>query len=183
MKKLLFLFFFIVSALPIFANAETTNESDKCHVYIVDVKKAEYFDEKIYTNKFQELSEQEQEKLINEKSGVTMFDEFETEVCEECLTTKTYKFPNSNLKITASVYYTDEMMASVTAWDSMLVGIAVDNKFYKQAFQAPNNAGTEITYNEHTDTIRVKKNIKVKGRDFIVGVECHCIEKKDKEEK
>ena len=90
---------------------------------------------------------------------------------EEELTTKTYPFPHSNLIITASIYYTDESMASSKGVDSMLVGVVVSPKAQKDAVSAEDNAVSESTLNGR-DTVRVKKHLKVNGRLYLVGVEC-----------
>lgn len=105
-------------------------------------------------------------------AGQTVFPEFRSVIGEEELTTKTYRLPGSNLTITASVYYTDESMASVHGSDSMLVGIVVSPRAQKDALSAENNAVSEITYGDNVDTVRAKKYLKVKGRLYLVGIEC-----------
>ena len=95
---------------------------------------------------------------------------------EEQLTTKTYTLPGTDQIITASVFYTDERMFSTRSntVDSMLVGIVVSKKAQDNAFVAQNNAVAEITYTEHTDTIRVTSQAQVQGRRYHVGLECRC---------
>jgi len=107
----------------------------------------------------------------------TLFPEFQPMIGEEELTTKSYPFPHSNLVITASVYYTDESMASAKGADSMLVGIVVSAKAQKDAISAENNAVSEVTVNDGVDTVRAKQYIKVNGRLYLVGIECHCKER------
>ena len=181
MKKLLLFVVSFVLALPMSSNSSSSPKGNKCHVYILDVEKLTKFRETIDLDKFSKLSKEEQEK-VSANSGLTMFGEFETKLCEECTTTKTYNFPGSELKITATVFYTDESMASITTVESMLVGIAIDKKAYEEALSAPDNAYSEITFNQYTDAIRVKKNIKVKRREYVVGIECHCLEEKPKDD-
>ncbi|PYS46702.1 MAG: hypothetical protein DMF68_18365 [Acidobacteria bacterium] len=107
----------------------------------------------------------------------TMFPDFRTIIGEEELTTKTYQFPGSDLIITASVYYTDESMASSQTNDSMLLGIMVSQKAGKDATSDENSAIVEVTYSDGTDTVRAKKYIKVNGRLYLVGIECDCKER------
>ena len=141
------------------------NQGDVCHVYVVDVAKAKKaFDEYRDTSK----SEADDKAIA---ASQNMFPEFRTEIGEEVLTTKTYPFPSSNLIITASVYYTDESMASSQGVDSMLLGIAVSPTAQKDAISAENNAVSEITLNGR-DTVRAKKYVKISGRLYLVGIEC-----------
>jgi hypothetical protein len=105
---------------------------------------------------------------------VKILGQFSATVGEEELTTKSFPLPGSNAVITASVYYTDEMMRSKTGSDSMLLGIVVADKAQEDALTAPNNAVAEATYNQFTDAVRVKMNVKIKGRAFLVGLQCNC---------
>ena len=104
--------------------------------------------------------------------GQTVFAEFYPVMGEEELTTKTYRFPGTRLMITASVYYTDESMASAEGSDSMTISIAVSPRSLKNALTAENNASSEITSNDRLDTIRAKKYMRVNGRLYLVGIEC-----------
>jgi hypothetical protein len=47
-------------------------------------------------------------------------------------------------------------------------------KALESAFEAQNNSVAEITYAEHTDTVRVKTQSQVQGRQYLVGLECRC---------
>jgi hypothetical protein len=106
-----------------------------------------------------------------------VFPEFQTVIGEEELTTKTYQFPGSKMIITASVYYTDESMASAAGSDSMLLGLVVSPTALKDALSAEDNAVAEVTLDDNRDTVRVKKYVGVNGRRFLVGLECHWKEK------
>jgi len=109
--------------------------------------------------------------------GQTVFPEFKATIGEEELTTKTYSFPRRRLIITATVYYTDESMASAEGVDSMLVGIVIGPKAQRDAISAENNAVSEVTYTDQLDTVRAKKYVKVNGRLYLVGIECRCKER------
>ena len=136
-------------ALCVVALAPAQARKDACHVYVVDVARG--------TQK--------------------VFAEFRPVIGEEELTTKTYRFPRSRLTITASVYYTDESMASASGADSMMVGIVVAPKAQRDAISGENNAVAEVTMNASQDTVRAQKYLKVNGRLYLVGVECHCKER------
>ena len=145
--------------------------SDVCHVYVVDLAIA-----KSASESFRETGNADRDaKALS--VGQTLFPEFRPVIGEEELTTKTYRFPRSNLTITASVYYTDESMASADGSDSMLVGIVVSPKSQRDAISADNNAVAEVTENGNLDTVRAKKYVKVNGRLYLVGIECRCKER------
>lgn len=151
--------------------AEARSRSDVCHVYVVDVAKARKASES-----FRETGSAEADaKALS--AGQTVFPEFRPVMGEEELTTKTYRFPGNDLTITASVYYTDESMASAEVADSMLVGIVTSPKAQRDAISAENNAVSEVTYNDNLDTVRAKKYVRVKNRLYLVGIECHCKER------
>jgi len=148
------------------ANAQSRN--DVCQVYVLDVAKAR----NAATN-FNETGNAEADKKAL-SVGQTLFPEFHPVVGEEELTTKTYRFPGSNLTITASVYYTDESMASAEGSDSMLVAVVVSPKPLKDALTAENNAVSELTNNDKVDTVRAKKYLRVNRRLYMLGIECRC---------
>jgi hypothetical protein len=147
------------------AGAQT--RSDVCHVYVVDVAKATKAAESFRES---DAAEADAKAL---SAGQTVFPEFRPVIGEEELTTRTYRFPGTNLTITASVYYTDESMASIHGSDSMQVGIVVSPRAQKEAMSAENNAVSEITYGDNVDTVRAKKYLKVNRRLYLVGIECH----------
>jgi len=162
--------------------ASSQPNSDTCHVYVVDVKATQEFREKTDLDALTRKSKQEQEAIVNAARLGKTYDEFATKVGEEELTTKTYPFLNGKQVITASVFYTDESMASTGQSDSMLLAISVAAKASENAISAPDAAVAEVSYNDNTDTVRVKKNLTVNGREYLVGLECRC-KKQDAREK
>jgi len=150
--------------------------SDTCHVYMIDVEKADKFSDAAMSSK----SEHEAEKLLSKY--VTILGEFKTVIAEEETTTKVYKIPNSKLFVTASVFYTDEMMASVDTVESMSLGLAVARKSYESALFAPNVIQTDVTYNDFTDVVRVKTFISINKKRFLIGLQCDCKEPKKEED-
>lgn len=151
------------------ALAAGQNLSDYCHVYLIDMEAA-----KKAALKYPTGDKQEDAKLL--ASGITIVGRFSPKIGEEELTTKTYPLPGTDQIITASVFYTDEMMFSTRSKtvESMLVGVAVSKKAQDNAFEAQNNTVAEITYTDHTDTIRVKTQAQAQGRQYLVGLECRC---------
>jgi hypothetical protein len=160
-----------VIVLLVMGMAPAQTRKDVCHVYVVDVALA-----KKAFEKFRETGDSEADAKAL-AAGQTVFPEFSPQIAEEELTTKTYPFPGSSLVITASVYYTDESMASAEGSDSMLVGILISPKGQKDALAAENNAVSEVTENDHLDTVRAKKYVKVNGQLYLVGIECRCKER------
>lgn len=151
------------------AGAQT--RSDVCHVYVLDVAKTRKVAES-----FRETGNEEADaKALS--FGQTVFPEFRPLIGEEELTTKIYKFPGGGFTITASVYYTDESMASARGSDSIVVGIATSPQPQKDALSAENNAVSEVTNNDDLDTVRAKKYVRVNARLYLVGIECRCKEK------
>src|SRR6266545_916403 len=124
------------------------SKSDACHVYIVDVKATQQFREKTDLNALMQKPKKEQEVIVNAAGLGKTYDEFATKVGEEELTTKTYPFLNTKQVITASVFYTDESMASTSSSDSIVLAISVAAKASADAISAPDAAIAEVSYNE-----------------------------------
>ena len=136
--------------------------ADVCHVYVVDVAKG---------RSAWEMEGNEQARLKALAAAQVVFPEFTTVVGEEEQTLKTYPFPGvANLFIRASVFYTDESMASAAGSDSMQLGVGVGRKLGDE--WPPEHALAEVTHTG-ADTARVKKYVKVQGRSYLVGMECH----------
>lgn len=148
-------------------SAAAQSLADACHVYLIDVEEAQ----KAFDAYDRATNDEQREKVLS--GGVKILGEFSTKVAEEEMTTKTYQFPGSSHVITASVYYTDEMMASTNTFDTMLLGIVVADKAQEGAINAPNSAVAEVTYNKFTDVVRVKTNVKIKNRAYLVGLQCN----------
>ena len=153
--------------------------ADKCHVYVLDLAKS--------SRALKTVEKAESEEAVAKvlSAAQTIFPEFQPTIGEEELTTKHYSFPGSKLVITASVYYTDESMAShgesaaASRNDSMLIGILVAGRGKASAIEPQaGNAITEITYDQYTNKIRAKQHVNVRGRMYLVGIECDCMAEK-----
>jgi len=160
----------LLSASAAFAQSGT----DTCHVYVVDVRATERFREKTDFDAFVQKSKPEQEAIVTAAGVGKTYEDFATTVGEEELTTKTYAFPKRKQVITASVFYTDESLSSTRRRDSMLIGLSVAAKATEDAISAPDAVVAEISYDENTDVVRIKKNIVLDGRPYVVGMECRC---------
>ncbi len=155
-------------------------EGDVCHVYLLDVAVA-----KKTIENFKPSGNREQDAKTLQ-AGVTVFPEFETEISEEVFTTKHFRFPKSNLVITASIFYTDESMVSRMGEkgelnpESMLLGLAVSGKELDNAiYEIEDNVVSEVNLGETVSKIRVKKNLTVNKQSYIVGLECDCNAKRE----
>jgi hypothetical protein len=97
--------------------------------------------------------------------------EFSPVIGEEELTNKVFRIPETNLTVTASVFYTDESMASKAGQDSIQLALAVSKRAWPDAFQSPNNAVSEVTLATF-DTARVQTNVRFGFRKLLVSMEC-----------
>lgn len=149
-------------------STEAQRESgDKCHVYVVDAEAI-----RSATKDYEEsrITEKHYEERMRE--GQIIFDEFVTLVEEESDTTKTFSLPKLGKIITASVYYTDESMASKAGVDSVLFGIVVADKAFESAINQEGSSMSEMTFSNF-DTVRLKQYISIKNRRMLVGMECN----------
>ena len=168
----------IVKLVPLFLlliaapSAEGQSASDDCHVYAVDVVTAQKAFER-----FQSTGDDAKDSKALE-AGTTILGTFSTKVAEEALTTKTYRLPGSRLIVTASVFYTDESMASASGRDSILLAVAIAAKAQPDATAALNNAVAEASYDDHFAVARVKRLAIIEGRRWLVGLECRKPPKK-----
>ena len=166
---LLILLSSVAAAAQARPQAQSQPTGDACHVYVVDVKKAEKFMEEYFEKggRNMALPKNEAEAAA---VGEVVFPEFFTKVGEEEVTTKSYRFPGGKLFILARVFYTDESIPG----DSMLVGVGLSEKEQSDEMWLENMAVAEVAYNEQTNVVRAKQRLKVGGRVYLVGVECRC---------
>jgi hypothetical protein len=98
--------------------------------------------------------------------------EFVPKIAEEELTNKTLRLPESKLFVIASVFPTDESMASARGQDSLRLGLAVTSRKWPDAFSVPHSAVAETTFSETFDTARVETNTSAEHRRWVVRLEC-----------
>ena len=106
--------------------------------------------------------------------------EFSPKTGEEELTNQVLRILNSKLIVTASVFYTDESMASDAGRDSMQLALAVTTHPVKSAFHAAENSVTEVTLGTF-DTARVERNLQVRSRKLSAAMQCRDTSKQSKE--
>jgi hypothetical protein len=146
--------------------ARTQGDGDLCHVYVVDVLKAQKAEEE-----YRDTGDPEKDFRALAAAQV-VFPEFRTVHGEEETTTKSYLFPRSRLYITAGVFYTDESMPSAAGSDSMLLAVAVSRRPLKNVFSAENNSVAELT-SATADAARVKQYVREGGRLYLLGLQCN----------
>ncbi len=162
MKRISILFLFMIVCV----RTSDAQVGDGCHVYVIDIAVAE------------KVAKSGIECTEESKCGVTTYPEFKPKLGEEELTTKTYKFPKTNLLITANVYFTDELLASASGADSVLLSITVAPKVLKGVMSDENSAVAESSFGRNTDAIRVKRFYRIVGKSYLVGMQCHFMKLK-----
>jgi hypothetical protein len=68
----------------------------------------------------------------------------------------------------------------------MLVGVTVAKRARPDATgaYAGESSIVEVTYDEYTNIVRAKKYVTVRGRSYLVGVQCDCmVERREKEKR
>ena len=96
---------------------------------------------------------------------------FTTVIAEEELTTRTFRLPRTNLFIVASVFYTDESMASKKGADSVSLELALSRNRKRNVLRSLSWAEAEMPLNSF-DVGRVTMLVKVNGRPQLVLMEC-----------
>jgi len=100
-----------------------------------------------------------------------MLGSFNTIIGEEELTTKAFKLPNTGFFIVASVFYTDESMASEKGSDSVSLELALSKSKQRDVLRSVSWAEAEMPLSTF-DVGRVSMLIKVQGRAQLVVMEC-----------
>ncbi len=59
---------------------------------------------------------------------------------------------------------------------SIVIGISVSNKALTSSISASalNSAVTEVAYDEYMNKVRAKQYLKVRGKIYLIGIECDC---------
>jgi len=110
--------------------------------------------------------------IANLKTQKTvMLGTFTTTLGEEELTTKAFRLPHSNLFIVASVFYTDESLASEKGADSILLELLLSSTVKRNILRSRGSAEAEIPLNGF-DVGRVSMLIRARGHPELVIMEC-----------
>lgn len=161
----------VTPAIPAQNEQPRTQASDLCHVYVLDVQQTERL-----TEEFLSLPNPTEAQALALKKkypdAERILGEFEANVGEEVLTTRSYNLAGTRQYVTASVYYTDEMMRSTGYSDSMNVAIVVSPQRHENAMVADNNSTGQVSYNDRTDKVQIKTRLRIGGRLKLVGLEC-----------
>ena len=96
---------------------------------------------------------------------------FQTVIAEEELTTRAFRLPRTGLYIVASVFYTDESMASEKGADSIALELALSRDKLRDVLRSLGWAEAEMPLSTF-DVGRVTMLIKVNGRAQLVLMEC-----------
>jgi hypothetical protein len=137
------IYFVILLFLCVSPTFAKSGNSDRCEVASVDIK----------TKKSTELGT------------------FTTVIAEEELTTRAFRLPRTNLFIVASVFYTDESMASEKGADSVSLELALSRSLRRNVLRSLSWAEAEMPLNGF-DVGRVTMLVKVNGRSQLVLMEC-----------
>jgi hypothetical protein len=100
--------------------------------------------------------------------------EFNPNVGAEVMTTRSYPVIGTGLFATATVLYSDMMMATKTNSHSMTLAIVVSPNKYDSAMEAESAAIASVSYTPDTDRAIVRTNLHIDGRLFIVGLDCEA---------
>jgi hypothetical protein len=138
----------VFCAAPVGAQS---GNSDRCEVISVDVtgRKLSQWD-----------------KLQGRRLGT-----FDTTIAEEELTTKIYRLPKTKLFVVASVWYTDESMASKRGADSISLQLFVSTKAKRDLRNTLVYSDAEMPLNGF-DVARVTAMAKSGHRMFMLLMEC-----------
>jgi hypothetical protein len=149
MKKFLPLAFLSLSLCS--SGFAQTVYSDRCDVAALDIsgKKPEEFD-----------------KLQGEHLGA-----FDTIIGEEELTVRIYRLPRTKLFVIASVFYTDESMASEKGYDSVSMQLAISTKPKRDVLNSLTFSDAEMPL-EGFDVGRVTTKVKSARQAFMILMEC-----------
>jgi hypothetical protein len=100
-----------------------------------------------------------------------MLGTFKTVIAEEELTTKAFRLPQSNLFIVASVFYTDESLASEKGADSISLELVLSSSRKRNVLRSRGWAEAELPLNGF-DVGRVTMMIKARDHPELVVMEC-----------
>ena len=96
---------------------------------------------------------------------------FATVIAEEELTTRAFQLPGTKLYVVASVFYTDESMASERGADSVSLELTLSRGRKRDVLHSLNWAEAEMPLNGF-DVGRVSMMVRVNGRLKMVMMEC-----------
>ena len=96
---------------------------------------------------------------------------FDTVIYEEELTTKSFRLPQTNLFVVASVWYTDESMAGENSQDSVSLQLTISPAPKRDILSGLQFAEAEVL-SKHFEVARVTTIYKMRRRSFYIVMEC-----------
>jgi hypothetical protein len=96
---------------------------------------------------------------------------FDASVGEEILTAKSYPLPNSDLKVSVAIFYTDERIPSA---DSVSLALLIGPKAEENPLEAIGASVMETNLENDTFILQVRQDIKLKGVTWRVSMQCFC---------
>lgn len=151
-----------VAAIPI-----PTGDGDHCHLYKVPAGlTAEDLRSIDFTATEEEIDEQAS------RLGVKEFGQFVTKIGEEELTRMVFDIPDTSLKATAAVFYTDESLVTAEGWDSIVLALVAAPQEVENPFMEPGAAIFEGNYTEKTGMVRVRTVVDSREGQFLIGLQC-----------
>jgi hypothetical protein len=142
---------FVVGTFFASVTPAQSGNSDRCEVIAIDV-----------TGK----NPSQWDRLEDHRLGI-----FDTTIAEEELTTRIYPLPKTKLFVVASVWYTDESMASKRGADSISMQLFVSRKPKRELRNSLVYSEAEMPLNAY-DVGRVTVMAKADRRTFILIMEC-----------
>jgi hypothetical protein len=96
---------------------------------------------------------------------------FNTVIAEETLTSRVYRLPKTAFFVIASVWYTDESMASEKGADSISLELLISKSRRRSVLNAVHFSDAEVPVNTF-DVARATTMVKSKNRTLFVIIEC-----------
>lgn len=128
-----------------------TGAPDRCQVFTATVSR--HGTSEVYTSNPRELGA------------------FDTISGEEELTTRSYRLPNTNLFVIASIFYTDESLVSTKGADSISMELLLSARPTRDVLRSSIYADGEVPVNGF-DVGRVTMVVRLHGRMHVVFMEC-----------
>jgi hypothetical protein len=155
MKRRL-IFAALLILLSISSTLAHTKYFDRCVVKTVDVTGV----------KISDFENDAAPKLKSTELGT-----FDTVVGEEELTTRAFRLPATRLFVVASVWYTDESMASENSYDSVSLGLSISRTPQRDILSSLQYAEAE-TLMKNFEVTRVTTIFKTPKHSFYIEMEC-----------
>lgn len=102
--------------------------------------------------------------------------DFKPKTAEEEMTRKILDVPGTDLKVHATVFFTDESLASNAGNDSIELALAVSTASDPDKITGANGAAAEVTLHQF-DATRVVTPVYAVGKKFAAVLECRALPK------